>query len=383
MSEELGADAAARYDSFLSRRFHMAVLQPTTLCPWDCDYCYLADREQRREMSPHVAEAVAASIRAQGSRWPVRVVWHGGEPLSLPLSGFERLLSPFETLRSEGRVQHCVQTNAGLITPEWCALFERFGFSVGVSVDGPEWANAGRHDRSGRSVHDRIMRGVRTLRECGVPFTTIAVVTPETVGRPHELAAFFEELGTVRVGFNIEEREGANTGRPVVDEEAAVAFWRALIERRSAGSPLRVREVERLLSSLRAARDHREEPASPLCDPVPTVAWNGETVLLSPEFSGTRAPEYDDFVLGNVLTEPLTAMVARAHEAAYVDEFARSLRSCAHTCEFYAACRGGQTSNRYSEHGTLLATETAFCRATRQAPVRALHQFAAATTERT
>lgn len=365
--------SSARFDRFVSRVFGTVVLQPTTLCPWACDYCYLPTTQQRLEMSPHVAAAVAAGIAAQDSPHTVEVVWHGGEPLSLGVDRFRALLTPFEALRRVGRVRHAVQTGGGLITPAWCDLFSEYGFAVGVSIDGPAWANASRHDRSGRPAHDRIIRGVKTLREYGVRFTAIAVVTRATIGRADEIAEFFESLGAASVGFNLEEYEGANTARPGIDAAAARAFWRVLLRRRAEGSALRVRDVDRFLSFVRKSRDGMlGGDGSALYEPIPTVAWNGNTVVLSPELAGISAPDYGDFVIGNVLHESLPSMLARAHEVRYVDEFTQALAACARSCEFYAFCRGAQAGNRYFEHGTFTAPETAYCVNTRQSLVRAI-----------
>jgi uncharacterized protein len=157
------ATSRQRFDQFISRAFGTVVLQPTTFCPWACDYCYLPTKDQRSTMPVQVASAVAASIRDQASDGCVEVVWHGGEPLAAGLDQFARLLEPFEELRRAGRIRHAVQTGAGLITAGWCELFSDFEFTVGVSIDGPEWADTQRHDRAGRSVHGRIMRGIRTL----------------------------------------------------------------------------------------------------------------------------------------------------------------------------------------------------------------------------
>lgn len=367
--------SAARFDRFISRRFATVVLQPTTLCPWGCDYCYLSTTNQRFEMSPQVAEAAASSIEAQGGSHAVEVVWHGGEPLALGVERMRLLLAPFEELRRVGRVRHAVQTGGGLITPGWCELFAEYGFAVGVSIDGPVWANSSRHDRSGRPVHDRIMKGIRTLRAHGVRFTAIAAVTHATIGQPGEIAGFFESLGADSVGFNLEEHEAANTSRPGMDAESARAFWRALLRRRAEGSTLRVRDVDRLLSFLRMARHGSFDDMPALYEPIPTVAWNGDTVILSPELAGVCAPDYGDFVVGNVLRESLPTMLARAHEARYVDEFTQALAACARECEFYAFCRGAQAGNRYFEHGSFAVPETVYCVNTRQSLVRALNDL--------
>jgi uncharacterized protein len=362
----------ARFDRFLSTMFRTVVLQPTTYCPWACDYCYLPTKDLRRTMPIPVAQAVAASITQQDAPGSVEVVWHGGEPLATGLNRFTALLAPFEALRCDGRVRHAVQTGAGLINQAWCELFARYECTVGVSIDGPEWANTQRRDRAGRLAHSRIMRGIRTLQVHGIAFTAIAVVTPSTIGRAEEIAAFFEDLGCASVGFNLEEHEGANTGRPDIDPAMAQRFWAALWNRRAAGSHLPVRDLDRLTAYLNAARAGRATPNR--IDPIPTIAFNGETVLLSPELAGTSAPDYNDFVIGNVLATALPELLAEAHRARYVREFTQALEKCESTCGYYAFCRGAQAANRYFEHGTLAATETTYCINTRQALVEALHE---------
>jgi hypothetical protein len=57
------------------------IVQPTSLCPLACTYCYLPQRHLTQNMSPSVTAAVAAGIEPD---WPpVEIVWHGGEPLRL------------------------------------------------------------------------------------------------------------------------------------------------------------------------------------------------------------------------------------------------------------------------------------------------------------
>ncbi|MEV4510174.1 cyclophane-forming radical SAM peptide maturase AmcB [Dactylosporangium sp. NPDC049525] len=359
------------FDRYVSRTFRTVVVQPTSLCTWRCDYCYLPTRDRRLEMSVAVAEGVARGIAAQDSDRRVTVVWHGGEPLSLRQDRFEQLLMPFAELRAAGRIQHAVQTNAGLLTDSWCELFSAHGVSVGVSIDGPEWANAQRRDQAGRPTFDRAMRGIAALNRNGLPFTVIAVITADTIGRAGEIMQFFEGLGARRVGFNLEELEGVNTRASGIDHTAAEEFWRQLFLRRSAGSALPVREVDGLLTYLRSVRAGDRSPR-PRYDPIPTVAWNGDTVLLSPELAGVTAPEYGDFVVGNVTRETFPEMLGRAHDVRYVAEFVEALAECAATCEFYDYCRGAQAGNRYFEHGTFRATETAYCVNTRKALVGAL-----------
>lgn len=375
ITAEHPATSRARFDRFISRAFRAVVVQPTTYCPWACDYCYLPTKNLRLTMPVSVAEAVAMSVEEQGLPECVEVVWHGGEPLATGMDQFEALLAPFEALRSSSRVRHAVQTGAGLINPAWGELFSRYGFTVGVSIDGPEWADFQRRDRAGRSAHGRIMRGISTLQEHDIPFTALAVVTPSTIGRADEIAEFFEGLGCDSVGFNIEEHEGANASRPDVEYETARQFWFTLLRRRAAGATLRVRELDRLISFVSASRVQRSPWADHRYEPIPTVSWDGKTVILSPELAGIDAPEYGNFTLGSILEESLPSMLARAHDMRYVDEFTQALTSCAADCEFYDFCLGAQAGNRYFEHANLGVMETGYCRNTRQALVQALHDY--------
>lgn len=363
------AQTLVAHGELISDTYRIVVVQPTTLCNLDCRYCYLPDRKRQQLMGVDVAAAIAASIAEQGRAQAVEVVWHGGEPLATPIEHLRTLLAEFEALRRAGRLVHSVQTNATLINPAWCELLHEYEFRVGVSLDGPQTHNAERGDWAGRSSFARTMRGITRLGEAGIAFSAICVVTPQTIGYADKLVRFFERLGCASVGFNLEEVEGINTSRPQITMAQAEAFWRQLWQRRQDGSPLPIRDLDRLARYLRHARATGEFDAA--YDPIPTVAHNGDTVILSPELAGITAPDYHDFILGNVIGESLPAMLARASQVRYVNEFTQALRSCAASCEFWDFCRGAQAGNRYFEHGTFTATETSYCRNTRQALVRA------------
>jgi uncharacterized protein len=354
-------------DSGISDLFHTLVLQPTTLCNLDCSYCYLPDRKRQALMPVTVARACAASIWNQASSYPVDVVWHGGEPTTTPIPHLHSLLSAFEDLRSKGRIRYGIQSNGTLIDNRWCDLFSEYDFEVGISVDGPPWANRDRVDRRGGSTFSRTRRGIERLQAAGIDFTVICVVTPSTIGHADELVDFFSAIGCGSVGFNIEEEEGA--GRPGVEERQAYEFWRTLLRRRAEGNNLRVRELDRLNDYIAAERvaGITRKPF----DPIPTVAHNGDTVLLSPELLGIKDDGYSDFLAGNVLHTSLSKMIADAHRLKYVIEFERALRACAADCEFFSFCGGAQAGNRYFEHGSFASAETAYCRNTRQSLIRA------------
>ncbi|MFI0939800.1 cyclophane-forming radical SAM peptide maturase AmcB [Streptomyces sp. NPDC021020] len=355
------------------------VVQPTTWCNLDCRYCYLPFRKLKHQMSAEVAKALAQAVaRFDDGGHPVGVVWHGGEPLAVGQQKFESLLAPFEGLRRAGRVHHYLQTNATLLTESWCTLLEAYGVRVGVSIDGPAVLNAERVDLRGKPAFDRILRGITQLREHGIPFSVISVVGALGITMPEELLEFLSALGGHSVGFNIEELEGVNTSRQQPTAVEAEEFWRRTLtwSQEHPDSPA-VREVDRLAEYLQLIRSgQRAEWERRRLDPIPTVSWKGDVVLLSPEFADTEAPEYENFVAGNILEQPLSEILHEAHRLGYVRDFLTGLDRCQTECQFFDFCRGAQAANRYFENGSLKSTETNYCRVSRQALVTALSTLA-------
>ncbi|MFI1189324.1 cyclophane-forming radical SAM peptide maturase AmcB [Streptomyces californicus] len=355
------------------------VVQPTTWCNLDCRYCYLPFRKLKHQMPPEVAEALARQVaQLEDTGHPIGIVWHAGEALAVGQQKFAALLDPFEELRRAGRVRHYVQTNATLITDTWCDLLSAYDVRLGVSIDGPAALNAERVDLRGKPAFDRILRGITQLREYGIPFSVISVVGTLGIAMPEELMEFLTALGAHSVGFNIEEIEGVNTDRQPPTALQAEEFWRRILtwSREHPGTPA-VREVDRLAEYLQLIRSgQRAEWDRRLLDPIPTVSWKGDVVLLSPELADTTAPEYGDFMAGNIVDRPLTEILRDAHRLRYVRDFLTGLDRCQAECEFFDFCRGAQAANRYFENGSLKTTETNYCRVSRQALVTALSTLA-------
>jgi uncharacterized protein len=368
------ADIEHQQQPWLAREPAALILQPTSLCNLDCTYCYLPARKLKRDMSPTVARAIAAGIPAP---WPsagtLELVWHGGEPLTIGATAMRTLLAPFEELRRADRIMHVIQTNATLITDEWCDLFDAYEVSVGLSIDGPSEMTGNRVDWRGEPAFDRIVAGISKLRQRDIRFTVIAVVDQANAGKAHEILDFLATLGCPYVGINMEEKEGSNQHDGTPSIEQARSFWREAFLWSRANPHMKIREVEHLLEYLALSPTSRA--ATVLHDPIPTIGWNGDTVLLSPELLGVRSEAYHDFVAGNVLTTPLAAIIDNAAELTYVEEFRVGVERCKASCEFFAHCQGAHAGNRFFEHGNFMATETEHCRTSMQAVALALHDI--------
>ncbi|MDQ1593235.1 MAG: uncharacterized protein QOG71_3862 [Pyrinomonadaceae bacterium] len=351
--------------------FRHIILQPTTRCNLNCAYCYLPDRAQKSEMSVEIADSVAASLTDVTHE--VRLLWHGGEPLSCGLKKFRQLLSSFQNLHTSGRLRHSLQTNATLITQDWCELFKEFNIDIGVSIDGSEQQNANRVTWSKRAAYPNILRGMELLHSYGIKFGIIAVVSARNIDDPEAFYEFFLNIGCTSLNINIEEREGLNQTAKDLEFQKVKNFWKRLFAAWRSQPTMGIREFDNALGWMDGICNSFEGPVErgPK-DMWPTVAFNGDVVVVSPEFMSADADERNKFVIGNVLKTPLPEIVLKSGDAWYVREFLDGIHECSQSCAYYSYCGGGQASNKYFETGKLNVTETSHCKNTRQSVLDAV-----------
>lgn len=355
-------------DDLLVFGLEMIVLQPTTLCNLDCQYCYLPLRSKSRKMPVSVVKGLANFVD-EDVRKRVRIVWHGGEPLSCGIKHFREMLGPFTQRDLTSKVQHNVQTNATLINDEWCELFNEYEFEVGVSIDGPEELNNRRMDLRGANSYQRALNGITCLKDHNIPFSIISVVSEDVLNKASEIYDFAKQIGCKSLCINMEEKEGINE-RGVEPTEKVKQFWRDLYESWRDDPSIRVREFDRLLRNMKMVCDRQSintEQRSRKIDIFPSISSSGDVYLLSPEFLDVPSDGVYSFVVGNILDESLREILERGRSSRYVQDFLKGISKCMTQCPYYVVCGGGQASNRYFEHKNINTSETSYCKNTKMA----------------
>ena len=185
--------------------FNIMLKPAGSLCNLDCAYCYYLDKAvlyggREPRMSPEVLERVTRAYIEANDVPEVQFVWHGGEPLLMGPDFFRKAVSFQKRYAGDKKVFNSVQTNGTLLTPEWARFFRENGFLVGLSLDGPQDIHDRyRLDRGGAPTFQRVMAGLRLLREEGVEFNTLSTVNRASEGRGAEVYAFLKEaFGGVR-----------------------------------------------------------------------------------------------------------------------------------------------------------------------------------------
>ena len=192
----------------------LVVLQSTGFCNIDCAYCYLPDRGNPRQCMEFSTVARAARLIFESGlvKDHVDIVWHAGEPMTLPASYYAKAIELIETAKPAGvTVHYGFQTNGTLINDAWIDLFERHAINVGVSLDGPrDLHDRNRNFRSGEGSHDRVVAGIAKLQARKYPFHFIGVVTSATLPRAAELLRYYWSFRPTNIGLNIDELEAEN-----------------------------------------------------------------------------------------------------------------------------------------------------------------------------
>jgi len=361
-------------------RTQLLILQPTPFCNIDCSYCYLPDRQSTARMGVDTVRLAAQRLRDDGlCDSHLTVVWHAGEPLAMPVAWYEDAFGTLaEVLEPCCSLTHSVQTNATLIDQNWCALFLRHRVRVGVSVDGPaDLHDAHRRTRQGRGTHARVLQGMALLRENGIAHHAIAVVTPATFAAVDRFVDFFEAHPVSELGCNVDEAEGGHAHSSLEGHEAAHAvFLQRLLERSAQpGSRLRVRElayatqlIAQPLPEVRWGDKQWPLNAQTLPFAIVSVAHDGGWSTFSPELLGQAAPQFHNFVFGNVHQG---SYLDGSHSEAFArawDGIVRGVARCQNDCAHFGFCGGGAPANKFYENGSLDSAETLYCRSMLKRP---------------
>ncbi|MBY0268498.1 MAG: radical SAM protein [Burkholderiales bacterium] len=174
-------------------------------CNLACDYCYMytkGDDDWKhlpKRMSLDVANDICAMYRSHyagidqsENRIRISLGLHGGEPLLVGKQHFRRLAAVFRTGLSEFDLRLTVQTNATLVDEEWIDIFNSYGVTVAVSLDGPANANAHRPDLKGAESTEKVIRNIKLLATSARQFGgVIAVINPDANGG--DVVRFFSD----------------------------------------------------------------------------------------------------------------------------------------------------------------------------------------------
>lgn len=191
-----------------ARPVYVMVKPAGSLCNLRCKYCYYLEKgrlyagQKNQVISDQTLETfIKEYIEAQTTP-SVLFSWHGGETLMRPVAFYRRALELQQKYARGRRIDNTIQTNATLLTDEWCRFFRDNNFLVGVSIDGPqEFHDEYRRTATGRPTFHKVMQGIRMLNRYGVEWNALAVVNDYNADYPLDFYHFFKDIGCRYIQF--------------------------------------------------------------------------------------------------------------------------------------------------------------------------------------
>lgn len=179
---------------------HLTIKPVSSNCNLRCKYCFYHDLSYCRETPSHGllrSDSLKTILQkafdyADGSL--ITVSFQGGEPL---LAGkefyrtFSNIIATLNTKRSAVHV--ALQTNGVLIDEEWCEIFMKNRYLVGVSIDGDSVTNILRVDTKGNDTFEKTYSALKLLQAKKIDFSVNTVVTKLVVDNISRVYSFFRK----------------------------------------------------------------------------------------------------------------------------------------------------------------------------------------------
>lgn len=171
----------------------------SSACNLKCKYCFYTSLAEARDeafkgyMNEKTAENIIKSALEYARSTEVFFTFQGGEPLLSGIDFFKMFVEKENRLNlNKSKITNCIQTNATLITDEWCEFFKQNNILVGVSLDGDRELNSYRVYKDGRESFDDVMHGIALLQKHGVTFNILSVLTSRLAQNFRKSYRFFK-----------------------------------------------------------------------------------------------------------------------------------------------------------------------------------------------
>ena len=324
----------------------------SNICNLDCRYCYYLKKENlysKGASVPMPDDILEAYIVQHIAAFPGPVInfsWHGGEPTLLGLDYFRKIVALQRKHRPpERRITNGIQTNGTLLDEDWCRFLSAEGFSVGISLDGPQdLHDLYRVSKSGNPTHAQAMQGYRLLLKHRVPHDVLCVVNAHNVQYPVQVYRFFKQIGARYVTFLplVEPLPEAEDGvsQDTVPAEAFGAFLCTIFDEWVSRDVGRIK-VQIFEEAARTAfgQDHSLCIFRKTCGDVPVIEHNGDFYSCDHYVNPAHH-------LGNIRETPLAELLESPAQRAFGQAKWDSLPRVCLMCEVRDMCNGGCPKNR-------------------------------------
>jgi uncharacterized protein len=336
-----------------SREFQVFAKPIGSICNLDCHYCYYLKKEhlypkgESFRMPDDILEEYIVQHIEAAPEPEIRFSWHGGEPTILGLDYFRKIVKlQHKHQPSNQRITNGIQTNGILLDEDWCRFLAAEGFTVGLSLDGPqEMHDLYRVTKDKKPTHEQTMNGYKLLQQHRIYTDILCVVNAHNVNYPVEVYRFFKQIKAPYVSFlpvvepQPEAKDGAN---PItVPADAWGVFLCTVFDEWRDQDIGRIKvQIFEEASRIAFEQEHSLCIFRPTCGDIPVIEHNGDFFSCD-HFVDT------EHCLGNIQETPLVEMLESPAQRAFGQAKLDTLPRYCQVCEVRSMCNGECPKNRF------------------------------------
>ncbi|MBN2420240.1 MAG: anaerobic sulfatase maturase, partial [Deltaproteobacteria bacterium] len=297
--------------------------------------------------------------------------WQGGEPTLMGLDFFKKAIQLQQRYARPGtRIINTLQTNGTLLDEKWCLFFKKYGFLIGLSMDGPEEIHdTYRVNRAGKGSFNDVIKGWQMLHHAGVQYNILCCVHAASQDKPLEVYHFFrDELNAQFIQFiPIVERarpealDLANSGWREPGSKKRVLYTQSgnRVTERSVSAPAYGDFLVRVFDEW--VKNDVGNTFVQIFD-VALGAWAdkpGGLCVFSPACGNAMALEHNgdlfscdhfvepEYLLGNIKKKHIVELAASERQREFGELKRKALPEYCLKCDALFACHGGCIKNRF------------------------------------
>jgi uncharacterized protein len=161
------------------------VIKPTLFCNIDCKHCYHepSERIKGNISLDRVEKLIRMASEEYQTAW---FIWHGGEPLTLPMSFYKEAIGMEERYfgKDSMRYGNTINTNGTLLNRRLMAYCREKKINVGVSYEGPYNSILREED---------VEKTLKTLSAKENMYSVSAAVSKDTATKQKEIYEYFRD----------------------------------------------------------------------------------------------------------------------------------------------------------------------------------------------
>lgn len=335
------------------------------LCNMRCKYCFYADEMENRSqasygvMNEKTLENVVKKTLAY-AEGNCTFAFQGGEPTLAGIDYFRTFLEMEKRYNYKNvKVDYTLQTNGYHLNEEWCDLFAKNHFLIGLSVDGVKATHdAYRKDAAGQDTYFRILDAARLLKEKNVDFNILTVVNRRTAAKIRRIYEQYRKQGFSwqqyiacldPIGKKQGQQEYSLTpeayGQFMID---LFDLWEMDLE---AGKQPYIRQFENYIGILMGQMPESCEQRG-ICGVQNVVEADGSVYPC--DFY-----VLDEYRLGNLNEDDFDTIEQRREETGFIQSSVHHTEEC-RQCPYFAVCRGG--CRRHREQPGTVKGQNYFCK---------------------